>query len=388
MLTICLAALCDAALSRSSGAFMGFAFMALITLYATLLCGLVQLAFPGIPLVVIHTLQVSLAPLCSTLALVFTGRWLNVKSEDEKIGKIIGAGTATMGALTVLLAILALRAQNADIERLLVPSAATCLITIVLTGICAWKAIKLGDRLAIWLAPAAILLTVTIGGLYSEAANPGQLTILQICATALCAVLYLLMIAYLSIARTRQAKRLERLAGLHLGADPTTGLPTGSALIAKVEDAFWHSTRHNVASNVVCMHLHNLYDLAEVAGHGVENQIALAMSARIRRAVGFRCVVGLYHARCFIAVIQAPNRSSDAQIASFVQRLRYLISKPVQVIGHKRTQHEFNPDWGIAVVSASGERLDSTSVLRQAEREAMQDTQTIAKVQLGTRLKT
>lgn len=384
LLTITLASLCDAALSRSAGAFMGFTFVALLTLYAVLLCGLLQVVFPAIPLGLVDLLEVGLGPLCSTIALVYTGRWLSVKAEDEWISNIVAWGTGGMAIVTVTLSLWAAVATEGDMVQLLKASAGSCLLTIVLTGVCAWRASILGDPLAKWVAPTAVALTVTISGLYTQAVHPGTLSSIEIAATAFSTVAYLLIIASLSIVRTRQVKRLERLAGLQVGSDPVTGLATGSAFISKVDDAFWRASRNGMACNVVCMHLHNLYALAEIAGHGVEQQIALAMSARIRRAVGFRCVVGLYHARCFIAVIQVPRQSSEVQIQSFVQRLHYLISKPVDVVGFAQTHHQFEPDWGVAVVSSDPAKNNSAEVLRQAEHSAMKATHHEVKVEVET----
>ena len=384
LLTITLASLCDAALSRSAGAFMGFTFVALLTLYAVLLCGVLQFVFPTIPAWLADLLQVGLGPLCSTIALVYTGRWLSVKAEDEWITNIVAWGTGSMAIVTVVLSLFAAVATKGYMAPLLQASAGACLITVVLTGVCAWRASMLGDPLAKWIAPSAIALTVTISGLYTQAVHPGTLSLIEVAATAFAAVAYLLIIASLSIVRTRQVKQLERLAGLQMGADPVTGLATGSAFIAKVDDAFWRASRYGMACNVVCMHLHNLYELAEQAGHGVEQQIALAMSARIRRAVGFRCVVGLYHARCFIAVIQVPRQSSEQQIQSFVQRLHHIISKPVDVVGFAQSHHQFAPDWGVAVVSSDPNTNNSAEVLRQAEHSAMQAVHRTVKAAVET----
>jgi GGDEF domain-containing protein len=263
-------------------------------------------------------------------------------------------------------------------EWLLGLSAAACLLTIGLAGLCAWRAALLGDPLAMGVAPAAMGLVTMLAGLFAQAAHPGSLPPVFVAVTAFSAVGCLAIIAALSMLRTRQVLQLERLAGLHQGMDPVTGLPTGSALLAKVSDAFWRASRNGMACNVVCMHLHNLYDLGELAGHGVEQQIALTMGARIRRALGFRCIVGLYHARCFIAVLQVPQQSNAARIESFAQRLRYLISKPMQVMGHAQTHYQFVPQWGIAVVSVDPDELDSAQVLRKAEQAAMRLTQPAA----------
>lgn len=385
LLTITLASLSDAAFSRTAGATMGFTFVGSLSLYAVVLCGLVDHVLPGLPRAVMDLLKVVLGPLCSTMAMVFAGQWLRVRGEDEWIARIVFWGTALLGVASLVLGLLTVLAEPADIPNLLLASAAACVLTIVLTGICAWRAWLLGDVLAKWVAPSAVALSVTITGLYHQAVEPGSLPLLQIAATGFSAVAYLLIIAMLSIVRTRQARRLQRLAGLQINADPVTGLPTGSALLAKVDDAFWRASRNGLACNVVCMHLHNLYQLAEEAGHGVEQQIALAMSARIRRAMGFRCVVGLYHARCFVAVIQVPRQSSGLQIQSYVQRLGVLISKPVDVVGHGRIHYTFEPQWGISVVSSDPSQTDSIHVLRQAEQEAMNANFAATESELVTR---
>lgn len=373
MLTISAAILGDAYFSRSRAAFLGFSYMALLTLYAFALCGLLELFFPRTPPTLLRVLQVALGPVCCAVALGISGRWLNAKADDGWIFRALPWFMHLMVLGAAALALVTLLLSPEYQSTLLVASAAICFATVGYTGACSLQAYRMGDRLAIWIAPTAVAMAIAILGLYSQAMRPGSLTepatALTVCAT----IAYVLMIGTLSIMRTRKTKRLERLAGLHIGTDPATGLPTGSALIAKVDDSFWRSARNGMACNVVCMHLHNLYELGDVAGHGVENQIALTMSARIRRAVGFRCVVGLYHARCFVVVIPVQAESSPVQIQNYVQRLRYLISKPLMITGQQRTQHAFEPDWGIAVVSATAQNHDSGSVLRQAERMAMQD---------------
>lgn len=378
LLTVCLTALCDAALSRSADAFMGVSFIALVALYAVLLSGLVPVFFEDTPVALVQALQVGLGPVCCVLALVYTERWLHIKTDDPWIARITRYGSAAMAVTTAALVWATVPHARIGIGWLLGASAAACLLTVGLAGLCAWRAALLGDPLAMGVAPAAMGLLTMLAGLFAQAAHPGSLPASFAAVTALSAVGCLTIIAALSMLRTRQVLQLERLAGLHQGMDPVTGLPTGSALLAKVSDAFWRAGRNDMACNVVCMHLHNLYDLGDLAGHGVEQQITLTMGARIRRALGFRCIVGLYHARCFIAVIQVPQQSSTRRIESFEQRLRYLISKPMQVIGHAQTPHTFSPQWGIAVVSVNPDDQDSSVVLRKAEQQAMRLTQTAA----------
>ena len=89
-------------------------------------------------------------------------------------------------------------------------------------------------------------------------------------------------------------------------------IDTGSALLAQIEHAFWRTAQLDGECTVVCLLVSNLYELAESAGPGLEHQILVTMSARIRRAAGFRCVVGLYHPRCFVVVLSTKKLNNEA----------------------------------------------------------------------------
>ena len=75
---------------------------------------------------------------------------------------------------------------------------------------------------------------------------------------------------------------------------------------------------------VAAVSIANLYELGEVAGHGIDQQILTALMARIRRIVGFRNVVGLYHPRCFVLVVSAVQdpRRSELLAARLLHELR------------------------------------------------------------------
>ena len=80
---------------------------------------------------------------------------------------------------------------------------------------------------------------------------------------------------------------------------------------------------------MICLYLRNLYDLAETAGHNVDPQILAAMSARMRRSVGFRNVLGWQHLCCYIVVISTDRKIR--LVEKLLQRLHYLIAKPLPV---------------------------------------------------------
>jgi GGDEF domain-containing protein len=120
---------------------------------------------------------------------------------------------------------------------------------------------------------------------------------------------------------------------------------------------------------VVCLYLRNLYELGESVGHGVDHQILAAMAARIRRAAGFRCVVGLYHPRCFVVVISADK--SHQFVNTIVSRLRALVAKPLTVVGQDEARHDFLPRLGIGVVTINPANASPMDVINDAEREAL-----------------
>ena len=144
-------------------------------------------------------------------------------------------------------------------------------------------------------------------------------------------------------------------------------------LLSKVDDAFWRSARLNTSCTVICLHLRNLYELSDVAGHAVDQQILSAMAARMRRAVGFRCVVGLYHPRCFVVVLSAvkPGKAAD----SLAARLLALMRKPLEVEGPNETLHEFMPQFSVGTVTVTAANAIPVRVIDEAEQSALASEQ-------------
>jgi GGDEF domain-containing protein len=140
-------------------------------------------------------------------------------------------------------------------------------------------------------------------------------------------------------------------------------------LLSKVDDAIWRSARMNQECTVICVYLRNLYELAEIAGHNADQQILSAVSARLRRAIGFSHVMGLYHPRCFVIVIS--TYSQTRLVDKTIQRLRYLLTKPLQVEGLDDTSHSFVPRIGIGQMQVTADNADPATVIEHAEHLAM-----------------
>lgn len=369
--TLAAFALVDALVRRSVAAWRAFVFVALTGAASVLLTGLTQTLLPGLPLQTLHTLQNSLGLLSGALALSYLGLWMGVAAEDRVVRLCTRAGSAGLILAAATMAILTVLSPPQRSHDLLAITAAINGLAVLLPAVAATRAITLGDRLAWGILAATVLLAFMVAGLYARALHVDGFGVGAALFTALNTVAFFMLGTYLGLRRDRLIRRLERLAGLSRGDDKATGLPKGSVLLSKVDDAFWRGARKSQECTVICLHVHNLYALAETAGHQSDQQILSAMSARLRRAVGFRNVVGLYHPRCFVVVISTENKTR--LVEKTLQRLRYLMAKPLHVTGHDGSNHAFVPTFGIGSVPVTSHDTSAVDVIDHAERLAVAD---------------
>jgi GGDEF domain-containing protein len=173
----------------------------------------------------------------------------------------------------------------------------------------------------------------------------------------------------LGLLRNRHNRQLARLSLLDQGAEPATGLPTGAALLTEVEHVFWRTARRGGICTVVCLHVSNLYELSDTPARSTEHQILTTLAARVRRAAGFRCVVGLYHPRCFVVVITS-DKLTEATL-EVVTRLRSTVPMPLAVMDAQQAYLPFTPQVGVGVVTLEPDSATPMEVINQAERRAL-----------------
>lgn len=363
------AAIADALVHRSLASVRNVLFVVSASTVCVVLSGLPEVLWPDIPQGLIRVLKASTGPLAGAIALRYLGIWLGGMREDPIVHRITAWGSVALLACAVALALSTLRATPGEFRQLLIVAALVNLVSVVLATVAAVRAAILGDPLARWMVLACACLAVMVYGIYARALSLPAAGLGTWILTAACVIGYFLIVTMLVITRTRTNRRLKRLAGLQLGADAATGLPTGSALLSEIGDAFARCARGARQCTVVCLYLRNLYQLGDSAGHGVENQIQAAMAARIRRAAGFRSVVGLYHPRCFVVVI--PTDMPHQLVNARVVRLRALIAHPLSVVGRHDEHHDFIPRLGIGVVTVDPVNADPLEVLNDAERQAL-----------------
>jgi GGDEF domain-containing protein len=374
LLTLVTVAVADVVMHKSAASWRGLFFVVMTGTSAVLMSGLPELLFPGHPAMLFQIVKALLGPISAALALTYLGMWLGPAADDRLVHIAVGWGAPFLILSTVIVIAAQMLYPSDDSINLVMVTAPINCIGVILATLASVRAALLGDQLARWMVVASLFLAVMVAGLYTHELLLVRMDPWAIAITAFCTVSYFLIVTALSLRRHRQQRNLKRLAGLSQGSDPNTGLPTGSVLLAKVSDAFWRSARIRRECTVVCLHLRNLYQLGETAGHSVDQQILSAVTARIRRAVGFRNVVGLYHPRCFVIVI-----SSDKQrnaVERVLSRIRLVLDQPMQVVGLDEQFHQFTPHFGLGIVTVDAAKADPAIAIDEAERLALQNQMT------------
>jgi diguanylate cyclase (GGDEF)-like protein len=369
LLTLAALVVADMLINRSMTALRNLTFVLIASATCAVVSGLPEALWPAIAGRTLLLLETILVPVSAAIALNYLDNWLGGKREDLLMHRFTAWGANTLAMSAVVLTLWAAQVPSTYFNLVQGVTAGLCIAAALVSFVAATRAALLGDPLARWMVLACLFLAAFVGGLTLRALQVEGFGLGTWIVTAICTLGFFLTTATLTYVRGRQNRRLAHLASLEVGTDPATGLPTGSVLLSEVEHAFWRTGRLRGQCTVVCLHLSNLYELSETAGHGVANQILVAMAARVRRAAGFRCVVGLYHPRCFVVVISADKRQQFVNIT--VERLRTLIGQPLNVTGQDQTMHAFTPHVGVGVVTVDPHTADPSEVIAEAERQAL-----------------
>jgi len=362
-------ALIDAVIRHSVASRRTFVFVALTGSACVVMSGLPQAVFPGVGLRLFHTLQNILGLFSGALALSYLGLWMGTAADDRVVRIAIRLGSAGMAVSGLVLGAITLLGQPDQWHSMLVVTASVSALAVLLPVLVAIRAIAMGDRTAWGVLGANGLLACAVAGLHAHALQIPGLGLPVWAATAACTVSFFMLSAFLVLRRDRLNRHLERLASLAQGDDAATGLPRGAVLLSKLDDAIWRGARNNRDCTVICLRLANLYELTELVGHHADKQILSAMSARLRRAIGFRHLVGLYHPQVFVVVMLTDKDSRLVEKA--VQRLHYMMAKPLQLTGLDDAIHSFIPRMGVGVVRVTPENYSPATVLEQAEQRSL-----------------
>jgi GGDEF domain-containing protein len=368
---LCLVAIADCFVQRSVSAARGLAFVLMTGGAALLLSGLPEQVFPSMDLAAILPLKVAIWPLSGALALNYLGVWLGSSQDDPLTRWTVFLGCA---GLLVASAVLAMAAETLDPWTVLSWSNAVTMAMVLVALCVSARGAMMGDALARWMVVACAFLGLAVMGLYGKSlAIPGW-GLLVWTGTAIATVAHFLIVIVLTIQRNREVRRLRQLAKGLVAQNLDIPIPQGSQLIPRVADAIWRSRRLERPCVVAAIAVRNLYELGDELGHTVEAQILAVLAARIRRHVGFRNVVGLYHPRCFVLAVspgQDPHRG-----VLLVESLLRSIRERVRV-GPPDHRFDFWPAVGMGVVdvvhSVKQSPMDALTAINRAEHLALED---------------
>jgi GGDEF domain-containing protein len=370
ILMLVLVAAADLVVQRSLAAARGLAFIVMMGGASVWASGLLQTLMPGLDATTNLVLQASFGPLAGALALNYLGVWLG-EGRDESMTRWVLL-VCTLVGVTVALTLAYLTVFSALLtpNQTLVISSTSYVGSVIVALLISLRGANLGDRLARWMAVACCWLIVMVTGLSAKMLAVPGLGLKTWALTALATVLYFLIVIALTILRTREVRRLRLLAKGLEQPDVNIQMPQGAHLIPKVADAIWRSDRLERDCVVAAVVVRNLYETGEKLGHGVESQILAVLAARIRRQVGFRNVVGLYHPRCFVMAVssgQDPRRG-----VLVVDVLLKSVKDPIRV-GPPERRFDFWPDVGVGVVDLRKTHLEPLAAINRAEQLALED---------------
>jgi GGDEF domain-containing protein len=364
ILTLAVLATVNALRHGGLAAWRGLGFVLVVGSGVVLMTGLPDLLL-GLDSAVLLPAKVSLGPLGGALALSYLGIWLGIVLEDKLIRRTVAGGSLFLVIAGSALAGWALADPRSQSTELLAVSALVSFLSVIFGVIVAVRGAVLGDPLARIMAVGCICMAGMVAGLYAKGLQVSDFGNLAWFITACCALAYFLIIIELVGQRARAQRRLRRLAQGATAADAVTGLPTGAELLAQVDHALWRSARVGREAAVIAVWVHNLYELTGVTGQHIDQEIRTSLTAKLRRAVGFRNVVGLHHPRCFIVVVSAVQDANAVRGAA--DRLRRQLMRPMLVGTLSVDDHMFTPQVGIGIVRVPAATTEPSIAMDEAE---------------------
>jgi GGDEF domain-containing protein len=377
LLTFFGAALADAVRNPTTAAWRALGFILLTGGTAVVMSGWVEQVAGIQNKALLLPAKVSLGPLSGALSLLYLGIWFGKLAQDTFLDRLIHWGSLAqcLLALILLIGITLYPMQGINFLKL---AFAVNLISVAMALMASVRGMTLGDRLAAAMVVACVCLGVMVVGLYSKGLGLASSNVLW-ALTAICTVTYFLITTVLTIQRNRQRRLIVKMSEGIAKNDEITGLPVGGTLLSKVDDALWRSVRMECECAVVAIWIDNLYAYNDQIDSSVEHEIRHVLAARIRRAIGFRHVLGLQQSRCFIAGISTIKNRQRVMTKS--SDMAMILQRAMQVGVMLGQARHFEPKIGIGLVFVGlGHMTDPLSAMDQAQalaKKALRDASNV-----------
>ncbi len=364
-------ALADIVRTRLVAAWRGLAFVLLTGGGAVLMTGLPEFVFQMTDSRMLLAAKATVGPLSGAASLLYLVHWLGIKANERIHGMIMLLAVLIIAAALVVLMIHLMTSGLAPSTLIGYAAAINCVPVMVGLAISLRSAL-LGDQLAWWMTAACLLLVCFATGLYAHGLGL-DIGLAGMLVTAVCTLLYFVTVSVLMQMRNTNHKQLKRL----LRADPSTslvtGLPVGSAFVEKVDDAIWRNARFGYDCAALCICLKNLYALNDRGGRDVEIEIHTRTIARLRRAVGFKDVVGHMDSRCIVVLVSGVK--DPVVVEQIAHHIFSVLQRPMRVGAFLRESYMHVPQISIGIthVATRGlQEISALSLIDQAQAIAQQ----------------
>jgi GGDEF domain-containing protein len=352
----------DLAVVRTAGAAQGLVYHLTALLFVILLSGIPQAVQPQTSLHVLHTAQVLIGPLCSSLGNYWIRGWLAAHQRDRTMAWTLGVSAAVTPLAGLLCFTLPFSQQ--------LPAAA--LICLVNSGLVLWLGVRgflLGDRLALGIAAACVLMLPAIAGLYAMAMGvpgigAGMQGLLALSAAGCTAVIGLMLWQ-----RNRHERHARSEDPVTSRFDPITKLYSSLSLVQKLIKAQRRRKRTRRDGAVLAVMIFDTEPLLAQHGPGGLNEIYIHIAHRIQRQVGVVNPVGRYYDRCFVSLVETIH--SPAWLRTLGLRVASSLRRPMEITSRDGHKVDVRADIGVGVVHLTRQPADVEDLLHDAQRMAV-----------------
>jgi GGDEF domain-containing protein len=352
-------ALADIVRTRLVAAWRGLAFVLLTGGGAVLMTGLPEFVFQLADSRVLLAAKATVGPLSGAASLLYLVHWLGIKA-GERIHTMVMLIAVLIVAAALVVLLVHLMTSGLAPATLIGYAAAINCVPILLGLAISLRSALLGDPLAWWMTAACILLVCFATGLYAHGLGL-DIGLIGIVLTAVCTLLYFVSVSVLMQMRNATHKQLKNLLRTDTSKSLVTGLPIGSALIEKVDDAIWRNARFGYDCAALGICLQNLYELNDRGGRDVEIEIHTRTIARLRRAVGFKDVVGHMDARYIVVLVSGVK--DTAAVEQLAQSIFHVLQRPMRVGAFLAESYMHVPEISIGITHVATRGLQEINVL-------------------------
>ena len=196
---------------RGVGALRNLVFVALMGTAVVLIIGLPEALWPALESRVLRMLRASLGPLAASTTLYYLGQWAGGMREDPVMNRITNWSAAVMLVVALGLALAGLLVPPERFRDVFMLTAISNVLAVLPGFAAAFRAAKLGDRLARGMAGATTVLAAMTTGLYSLGLSRHDLGAGAWALTAVLTLTFFILTSTLVSVRNRELRRLGRL---------------------------------------------------------------------------------------------------------------------------------------------------------------------------------